>query len=377
MTQDHPTPPPPSRPGRSESWRHERMVQRVPAHLGEATGDVVSPWVMVAGVALLVLIVCAVLFVLLGGGTRLGIGGAAATLTPTRTQTPAIIILPVTLPAPPSSTPGPTAASIKYKIKSGDTLIAIAAKYKVSVQSIMTANGLKDDNIRVGDELTIPLPTPTPPNTIPSAPSGATPTPVSLLSAPLSASPASTAGVIRYVVKRGDTLSSVASSFGSSIDAIRAANQLDNDLLSVGQELQVPMGSWTATPTPVPTSNATATPTSQFAYAAPSLVLPPDKAIFHGKQDIPMLTWTSPATLKPNEYYIVHIDYQFNGANKSIVQPFNQGNSFRLDASKYYPGASSNGTVFSWYVVVVNQTKGNSQVFASSPASPSWTFVWY
>jgi LysM repeat protein len=356
------------------------MVQRVPAHLGETTGDIVSPWVMIVGVALLILVVCAVLFVLLGGGARLGIG-VSITATPTRparTATPAITVLPVTLAAP-SITVGPTAASIKYKIKSGDTLIGIAAKYKVSVQAIMAANGLKDDNIRVGDDLTIPLPTPTPPS-IPNPPPGATPTPISFLSPPNSASPAATSGVIRVVVKRGDTLSSIAGTYGSSIDAIRAANLLDNDLLSIGQELSVPIGAWTPTPSPAPTFIATATPTAQFAYAAPSLLTPADNAVLRGKQETPMLAWTAPATLKSNEFYVVHIDYQINDAPKSIVQQVYQGTSVRLDP-KYYPGANPNGTTFSWYVLIVNQpngTKGPSpQVFASSPASPTWTFVWY
>ncbi|MBI5031862.1 MAG: LysM peptidoglycan-binding domain-containing protein [Chloroflexi bacterium] len=376
MTQDRPTPPPPSRPGRSEAWRTERMVQRVPAHLGEATGDLVSPWVMVAGVALLILVVCAVLYVFLGGGARLGIG-VSATATPTRparTSTPAITVLPVTLAAP-SPSVGPTAATVKYVIKSGDTLIGIAAKYKVTVQSIVTLNGLKDETIRVGDELKIPLPTPTPPPN-PPTPSGATPTPISFQSPPTFASSAAMSGVLRHVVKRGDTLSSIAGTYGSTIDAIRVANQLDSDFLSIGQELVVPPGSWTPTPTSVPTSNATATPTSQFSYAAPSLLSPADNATLRGKSETPMLAWTAPATLKSTEFYVVHIDYQINGAPKSIVRQVKQGTSARLDQADY-PGANPNGTTFSWYVVIVNQAKGSSQVLASSPASPTWTFVWY
>ena len=358
------------------------MVQRVPAHLGETT-DVISPWLMVAGIALLILIVCAVLFVLLGGGARLGIG-TAATPTATRplfTLTPAITVLPVTLSAPPSPTPGPTAASVKYKVKSGDTLSSIAVKYKVTVQSIMTANSLKDDNIRVGDDLTIPLPTPTPPPTSNQPAPGATPTPLSLLSPPTNATPVASPGVIHHTVKRGDTLSSIASTYGSSVDAIRAASQLDSDLLSIGQDLIVPIGSWTPTPSPVPTSNATATPTSQFSYAAPGLLSPANNAIFRGKQDLAMLAWTAPATLKSNEFYVVHIEYEYNGASKSIVRQVKQGNSIRLNASTDYPGANPNGTIFSWYVVVVNQpidTKTvTPQVFAASPPSPTWTFVWY
>lgn len=353
------------------------MVQRVPAHLGETTGESVSPWVMVAGVALLILVVCAVLFIMLGGGARLGIGvSATATPTRTRTATPAITILPITV-ATSTPTAGPTAATIKYKVKAGDTLSGIAQKYKVSVTDIRAANGLKDDNIRIGDDLLIPLPTPTPAPTTNSPPSGATPTPLSFQSPPTSATPAVTPGVIHYSVRRGDTLSSIASTLGSTIDGIRAANQLDSDFLSIGQDLIVPVGSWTPTPTIAPTSNATAMPTAQFAYAAPDLIWPPNNFILHGKTDAPTLSWTAPATLKPNEFYIVHVEYTSSGKNQ-VLPPLTvkQGTSIKLDTTNY-PGANPNGNLFSWYVVIVSQSPGAKNAIASSPASPTWTFVWY
>lgn len=353
-------------------------MQRVPAHLGETTNEAISPWVMVAGVVLLILVVCAVLFVLLGGGARLGIGvSATATPTRTRTATPAVTILPITL-ATATPTAGPTAATVKYKVKSGDTLSAIAAKYKVPVQAIMTANGLKDDSIRVGDDLIIPLPTPTPAPTTNAPPSGATPTPISLQSPPTSASPAATPGVIHYTVKRGDTLSSIASTFGSTIDSIRAANQLDSDFLSIGQDLIVPVGSWTPTPTIAPTSNATATPTSQFTYAAPDLLSPQDAKQFRGSQDAPQLMWTSPAILKPDEDYVVHIEYSTGGDRKVLPAiTAKQKTSIKLDPTNYYPGPNPNGTQFWWYVVIVSQPTGAKNAIASSPASATRTFVWY
>lgn len=373
MTNERPHPPPPSRPGRTDSWRTERMVQRVPAHLGEAEPNAVSPWVMVAGIILLILIVCAVMFILLGGGSRLGLGfNSTATPTrPARTTTPAITILPETLAAPPSPTPGPTAAVIKYKVKAGDSLIEIASRYKVSVQAIKTANNLKDDTIRIGDELIIPLPTPTPPPV--------TPTPVSFDASP-NTTPATPTGVVHHIVRRGDTLILIATLYGSTVDAIRLANRLESDLLSIGQDLIVPIGAWTPTATATSIVNVTATPTASFAYAAPSLMLPSDNAIFRGKNDLPLLAWIAPATLKPNEFYIVHLDYVWNGEKKSIVRQVKQGNSLRLETTDY-PGATANGTPFTWYVMIIRQTEsktpGQPQTLAVSPASPTWRFVWY
>ncbi len=360
------------------------MVQRVPAHLGESTRESVSPWIMIAGIILLLIVACAVIFMLLGGTSRLGLG-IGATATPTRTRTPTIGVptLPITLPPATSPAPGPTAATIKYKVKIGDNLTAIAAKYKVTIQAIMTANGMKDDTIRVGEEIIIPLPTPTPqPGALPLSPPGTTPTPISFQSPPTAATPAGTPGVIRYTVQRGDSLISIAATNGSTVDAIRAANQMNSDFLSIGQVLLVPVGAWTPTPIPTDVPGTTATPTAQFAYAAPNLLRPADKQAFHGKDDVPTLSWTAPATLKPNESYIVHIDYTWGGEKKSIVPPGNQATSLRLDPSDY-PGANANGTPFSWYVVIVSQTTTpkapgqTAQTSAQSPVSPTWTFVWY
>ncbi len=358
------------------------MVQRVPAHLGETTRDSVSPWIMIAGVALLLIIACAVIFTLLGGTARLGLG-ASVTATPTRTRTPTFSVptLPITLPPASTIVPGPTAAIVKYKVKSGDNLTAIAAKYKVSIQAIMAANGMKDDTIRVGDEIIIPLPTPTPQPGAPPPSTGATPTPLSFQSPPTSATPAGTPGVIRHTVQRGDTLISIAASYGSTVDAIRAASQLDSDFLSIGQVLLVPVGAWTPTPTATVVANTTATPTSQFVYAAPNLLSPSDSRQFRGSQDTPQLMWDAPATLKPNEFYVVHLDYARNGDKKSIVRQVKQGTSVKLEPTDY-PGANANGTAFSWYVVIVSQTAAkppgpSPQTLAQSPTSATWTFVWY
>ena len=163
MPPDRPTTPP-SRPGRNEPWRMERVVQRVPAHLGEANTQPVSAGIVIAGIILLTLVTCGVLFILLDLPARFSAFGAGTQPTATRTPravTPAVSTLAPTA-APPSPTPGPTAVTVKYTVKAGDTLSSIAVRYKTTVQAIMTANNLKDETIRIGDILIIPLPGPTP-----------------------------------------------------------------------------------------------------------------------------------------------------------------------------------------------------------------------
>jgi LysM repeat protein len=328
-------------------------------------------------VLVVILIACALIFFALNGPARLGtLGFFGPTPTPTRTRTPAsapVTIIPVILNTP-TPTTGPTPVTIKYKVKAGDTLSQIADRYHVPMRIIMAANGMKDETIRIGDDLLIPLPTPTPPPSATSPP-GATPTPLSFDSPPSSADTAATPGVVRHSVQRGDTLIGIAAQYGSTVSAIRAANQLASDALSIGQTLIVPVGSWTPTPAPTPTA-APATPTSQFPYAAPSLKFPPDNQAFRGNKEVPTLEWLSPAILKPGEMYVAHVESGPVTSRKIYPSlTVRQGTSAKLDSS-YYGGASAEGTVYSWYVVIVSQTQ-DGQMIAASPPSETRKFVWY
>jgi len=58
----------------------------------------------------------------------------------------------------PASSGGPvgTGEFFEHKVESGQTLGAIAKAYNVSVQDIMSANKMKDTNLRVGQTLYIP-----------------------------------------------------------------------------------------------------------------------------------------------------------------------------------------------------------------------------
>ena len=55
-------------------------------------------------------------------------------------------------------TPPPTQKLISHKVKSGDSLSAIAVKYGVSMQALRDANHLKDDNVLLDTTLKIPKP---------------------------------------------------------------------------------------------------------------------------------------------------------------------------------------------------------------------------
>ena len=116
-------------------------------------------------------------------------------------------------------------------VQPGDNLNTIAASFGVTVEVIIVANDIADPAlIRVGAELIIPTT------------AALTPTP--------------TRTTRRYVVQDGDNLSTIAASFGVTVDAIIAANDItDTALIRVGEELIIPTTSTSAlAPTPTLTT---------------------------------------------------------------------------------------------------------------------------
>lgn len=109
-----------------------------------------------------------------------------------------------------------------------DTLLAIAARYEVTVAAIRQASDLTDaDPLSVGGTLCIPG-------------EAADPS-----SRPRSVSAPLTRGE-RYVVKGGDTLSEIALNHGIPLEVLARSNYLtDIDLLPVGQVLCIPRLGWT------------------------------------------------------------------------------------------------------------------------------------
>ncbi len=82
---------------------------------------------------------------------------AAPTAVPTVQPTPQPTAAPTAEPTV-QPTPQPTAAPTQriYVVQSGDTLGAIATRFRVTVQAIINANGLTSDVINIGQRLIIP-----------------------------------------------------------------------------------------------------------------------------------------------------------------------------------------------------------------------------
>lgn len=87
---------------------------------------------------------------------------AAVPTAPAGGATPGV--LPTLPPLSPTPVPQPTPAPRRHKVEAGDTLFGLARRYGTTIEAIMAANGFTDRNrtLRVGEELVIPPPSPTP-----------------------------------------------------------------------------------------------------------------------------------------------------------------------------------------------------------------------
>ena len=167
-------------PHGKEAWRFRR-VSRAQPHLDEEKRTLPILWLALGAVILIVVIVGVLVAWRMSSTPAAIVFPTPTMLAPTQTALPTSIVATATplasatrtaIPATATSTATatftptvakPTATTIaKYKVKPGDTLSAIAADHHISVQSIMTANGLKNEIIYIGQELIIPTPTPTP-----------------------------------------------------------------------------------------------------------------------------------------------------------------------------------------------------------------------
>lgn len=110
----------------------------------------------------------------------------------------------------------PVPGSGYYTVQKGDSLWSIANKYDTTVSEIRNYNNLTSDTLQIGQQIRIPRgSTVTPPNDqVPSQ--------------------------VTYIVKSGDSLWSIANKYNTTVDAIKNANNLTNNLLRIGQVLVIP-----------------------------------------------------------------------------------------------------------------------------------------
>lgn len=97
-----------------------------------------------------------------------------------------------------------------YTVKRGDTLYSIAKQYDVSIDDLLEYNQLFNTILTIGQQLVIPI------------------------------EDNSSDNNIVYVVKNGDTLYSIAKRYNVDVDLLKNYNNLDDNMIAVGQKLTIP-----------------------------------------------------------------------------------------------------------------------------------------
>jgi len=145
--------------------------------------------------------------------------------------------------------PPPVSEPAEYTIVRGDTFYGIAQKHGVSMNAVSKANpGVDPTRLRPGQKIKVPGKT-----VSASAPTG------------------NGGGNGTYTVKSGDTLSRIASRQGTTVAALKSANNLRTDRINVGQKLKIPGGGTRASAPgeAAPVAPATPPPADPFGGALP------------------------------------------------------------------------------------------------------------
>lgn len=141
--------------------------------------------------------------------------------------------------------------TVTHKVAAGETLSMIADKYGVSVASIKTANGLRRNAVRPGQQLKITGSTVA--DAEPAAPAKTSTSTASKASKKAEsatstnknkkgkkAQAAETSKPTSHKLKNGESLSSLSKKYGVSIDEIKKANGMKNDNLRAGDNITIP-----------------------------------------------------------------------------------------------------------------------------------------
>lgn len=117
---------------------------------------------------------------------------------------------------PVAPTPRPCPGGFLYTIRAGDTFFSIARRFGISVDALIAANpGVDPNRLQIGQQICVPAPAP-PPFPCP--------------------------GGFLYTIRAGDTFFSLARRFGTTVDALIAANPgVDPDRLQIGQQICIPV----------------------------------------------------------------------------------------------------------------------------------------
>jgi len=129
----------------------------------------------------------------------------------------------ISQPGPIEATAASGGATQIHKVTRGETLTGIANSYGTTNAALRDLNKLKKDGVWVGQRLKVPAGTRT-----------------SSAASTSSATAKVTKKSTKHTVKRGDTLSAIASKYGVSMNDIKTTNHMKSGEVQLGQTLTIP-----------------------------------------------------------------------------------------------------------------------------------------
>ncbi|MBK8986133.1 MAG: LysM peptidoglycan-binding domain-containing protein [Chloroflexi bacterium] len=289
------------------------------------------------------------------------------TTTPTSTPLPTATLPPSATPTithtpAPTDTPPPPRL---HTVNSGDTLFGLALRYRVSVESITSANNFSPESpILAGQTLEIPYPTPTPP---------LIPVGVEVNGELVIADPTNCQ---RYEVVSGDSLSAISARFDVDYDLFLLVNRLTNQsIIQPGDTVCVPTIVYNATlpPTPGPSPTPSLTPPP----SGPRLLYPVQNAVISPPDSPVALQWVAVKDLAADEWYMVELT-DLNALDSAPYRGFTRDNAFRVPSSWRPPVAEPHS--LRWGVSIVRVTDWRADGLPiytySGQSSRDAFFVW-
>lgn len=269
--------------------------------------------------------------------------------------------------------------AVSYTVVPGDTLFSISLRFGSSIDSIKAANKLTSNVIFVGQSIVVPIlpassavkteaaKTPIKPVQEKQTETATKPVQENKTEAPVApvqkeqtetaapvipkqeettaAGQQQSQSATNYIVVPGDTLFLIAKRFNTTVDSIKAANNLKTDMITVGQRLVVPMTVTAPPPTTQP--EATQQPTTEKIPEEPAQATTPTVP----EQEEKAVDGT-------NEYVVVAGDTLFAIANRF---------STSVDSIKERNNLTSNAIFVGQVLHIPGQT------VEKAPVSPSFS----
>jgi membrane-bound lytic murein transglycosylase D len=126
-----------------------------------------------------------------------------------------------------------TVKPIYHVVKKGETLGKVAAKYKVTTKNLTAWNKLKSQNLMIGQKLRVNAPGKT------VLTEGIASNSETEITKPVAHTKPVSPNAKYHIVKKGEFLTKIATTYGVTTDELVAWNSLENNNLLVGQKLRV------------------------------------------------------------------------------------------------------------------------------------------